>query len=109
MSKELTQKELIEYLIEKGIYQEVDRVLVDDYIYNLKLSKQAKTEITKNGSIMNVSKDPQKPYYQQNPAVSILNQCTKNLLNLSRKLALSPYDRANLNINIENDDDEFDD
>lgn len=102
----ITKKELTEYLINKGVYQEIDRYLIDEFIQYIKMAKDARDEIAKYGSVLNVSRDADRPYYQQHPAVSILNQCTKNLLNISRKLALSPYDRANLKIEIDNEEDE---
>lgn len=104
----IKKTELIEYLQNLGIYNDIDEYLVDEFINYLTLAKQAREQIKKTGAVLNVARDANKPYYQQSPAVSILNQCTKNLLNISRKLALSPYDRANLKIEIE-EEDGFDD
>lgn len=73
------------------------------------MSDEARKDILKRGAVMNIAKPENKPYYQQNPSVSILNNCTKNLLNISRKLALSPYDRDNLGVKEIDEEDGFDD
>ena len=106
----LTKKKLREYLQEKRVYERVDEWLIDDFIMYIKMAKEAREDITSRGAVMNIAKPENKPYWQQNPSVSILNNCTKNLLNISRKLGLSPYDRDNLGIGqIEELDDGFDD
>ncbi|MCW0484669.1 P27 family phage terminase small subunit [Gaoshiqia sediminis] len=103
----ITKKKLREYLEEKGIYNDVDEFLIDDFIAYLEMSQEARRDIKKRGAVMNIAKPENKPYYQQNPSVSILNNATKNLLNISRKLALSPYDRAKLKVEEDIEDDGF--
>jgi len=105
----ITKKQLTEYLQEKGIYNDIDSYLVDEFVSYLKLSKQAREDISKKGAVFNIARDETKPYYQQNPSVSILNNATKNLLNISRKLGLSPLDRSNLKLDDDLEDDGFDD
>lgn len=105
--KKLTKKRLFEYLNEKGIYNSVDIYLIDEFMFNLGMINESKLNISKIGSVMNVSKDSKNPYYQQNPSVVIYNKSMKNLLDISRKLGLSPNDRAMLNIVSDIDDDGF--
>jgi P27 family predicted phage terminase small subunit len=104
----MTRKQLIEYIKNKGIYEEVDNTLIDELLYNVKIIKQAKKDLQEYGLMMNVSKNDDKPYFQQSPAVAIYNSAVKNIMNISRKLALSPLDRSALKVNVEEDDDGFD-
>ena len=104
----ITKKKLTEYLIDKGIYNDVDEWLVDEFIYNLKLIKEAKTDVEKRGTIMNIAKEGNKPYYQKNFSLSTIETATKTLLQLSKKLALSPFDRATLKLDdLDNMEDGF--
>lgn len=100
----IKKEEIIEYLEDLGLYQKVDEYLIDSFIDNLAIIEQAKTELLTTGILINIARPENNPYYQQSPAISILNSATKNVLNLSRKLALSPLDRANLKITIEEED-----
>lgn len=104
----MTKKQLIEYIKDKGLYEDVDLVMIDELMYNIKVSRQAKKDLNKYGLMMNVSKDQNKPYFQQSPAVAIYNSAVKNIMNLSRKLALSPLDRKNLNLEATDEEDGFD-
>lgn len=105
----INKEQVTQYLKDIGIYNDIDEYMVDQFIYNLQIYEQAKSELLVTGSVLNISRDPERPYYQQSPAVSIMNQATKNILNISRKLALSPLDRANLKIDSILEDDGFDD
>ena len=72
---------------------------------------QAKKDINARGVIVNVRSDPQQqPYYQPNPSTAIYNNALKLIISLSRRLGLSPEDRANLKLTEnELDKDGFDD
>lgn len=104
----LTKKKLKEYLENKGIYEDVDEYLIDEFIDYLKMSVEARRDINKRGTIMNIAKEGNKPYFQANISVSILNNCIKNLLNISKRLGLSPLDRENLKIDSVEEEDLFD-
>lgn len=105
----ITKIKLLEY-VKNLNYQDVDEYLIDEFIYNLKLQIQAKKEIKDKGLLLNVSTNPNKPYYQQNQAISIYNSCVKNILNISKKIGLSAFDRQMLKIKVSNNiDDGFDD
>ena len=58
----ISKKKLTEYLIEKGIYNEVDEYLVDEFVFNLKLIKESREDIKKRGSVVNIAKPENKPY-----------------------------------------------
>lgn len=102
----LSKKKLREYLVEKGIYNEVDEFLIDEFVFNLKLIDEAKRDISKRGIVMNIASAGNNPYFQKNISLSVMETATKTLLAISKKLALSPLDRAALkvdNVNEESD------
>jgi hypothetical protein len=58
----ISKKKLREYLIEKGIYNEVDEFLVDEFVFNLKQIDIAKKDIDKRGAVMNIASPDKNPY-----------------------------------------------
>ena len=105
----VNKKKVFEYLNNKNIKIEVDEIIIDELIFNQYLIKEAKKDIKERGLNINVSKG-ETPYYQTNPSISTYNQSVKNILNISRKLGLSPLDRKNLKIDSSSIiDDGFDD
>lgn len=98
----MTKKQIIEYLQEKNIYQDVDIMLVDELIFNLQMIKNCKKEIKEKGVLIDIARpDADREYYQQNPAIAVYNKSVKNLLDITRKLSLSPVDRSALKIDAE--------
>ena len=98
----MTKKQIIKYLQEKNIYQDVDVMLVDELIFNLQMIKNCKKEIKDKGVLIDIARsDADREYWQQNPAIAIYNKSVKNLLDITRKLSLSPVDRSILKIDAE--------
>lgn len=98
----MTKKQIIEYLQEKNIYQDVDVMLVDELIFNLQMIKNCKKEIKDKGVLIDIARsDADREYWQQNPAIAIYNKSVKNLLDITRKLSLSPVDRSALKIDVD--------
>lgn len=98
----MTKKQIIEYLQEKNIYQDVDVMLVDELIFNLQMIKKCKKEIKDKGVLIDIARsDADREYWQQNPAIAVYNKSVKNLLDITRKLSLSPVDRSALKIDAE--------
>lgn len=58
----LTKKKLREFLVTKGVYEEVDEYLIDNFIIYVKMAKEAREDIEKRGSVMNIAKPENKPY-----------------------------------------------
>jgi phage terminase small subunit len=56
---------------------------------------------------MNIAKPENNPYWQKNISLSVLESSTKTLLAISKKLALSPLDRAALKIDDVEETDDF--
>ncbi|MFW5847872.1 MAG: phage terminase small subunit P27 family [bacterium] len=105
----LTKKNLINYLEQKNIYESVDDNLITELLYNVKIANQAKKDINQRGVTVNVRQSDENPYFQPNPSVSVYHSAIKIIITLSKKLGLSPEDRANLKLlNIDDLDDGFD-
>lgn len=100
----IKKEEIIEYLDSVGVYEPTDEYLVDIFIDNIEMMELAKIDLRTDGLKINVAGPDKPPYYQPSPAISILNTAIKNILNISRKLALSPLDRAALKIQIAEED-----
>jgi phage terminase small subunit len=56
---------------------------------------------------MNIASPDKNPYWQKNISFSILESATKTLLAISKKLALSPLDRAALKVDDVEETDDF--
>lgn len=100
---------IITYLQDRNLYHETDDLLVDELLFNIKLSKDAKESISSAGLMINVTRNPEREaYYVPNPAVSIYQQCLKNIQALFRQLNLSPNERQKLKMELAGKPDEFD-
>ena len=98
----MTKKQLIEYLDSKGFLESVDFNMIDLFWQNWQIAKKANAKVRKEGILVNVRQSDENPYWQQHPALAVYNAAVKNLMNLSRKLGLSAYDRMNLKIDLDN-------
>lgn len=86
-------------LISKDLYDVADDILLDELVYNIKILDDTKADIKDRGLHVNVVKDPSKPpYYQQNPSVNTYLSTVKNVANLLTKLAITPQERAKLEV-----------
>lgn len=98
----MTKKQIIEYLKNKNIYDDCDVMLVDELIFNLQMIKNCKKEIKDKGVLIDIARsDADREYWQQNPAIAVYNKSVKNLLDITRKLSLSPLDRSALKIDVD--------
>ena len=104
------KKSILDYLQSRDMWHESDEVLVDELVFNMGLSKQAKADIKKNGITMNITRDPKRdPYYVKNQSVNTYQQALKNIQSLFRQLSLSPNERQKLKIELSLRKDDFDD
>ena len=93
------KKRLIKSLTEKGIYDDADELLIDEFCYNLKLADDAKHDIKNRGYQINTVRDKLKrPYYQANPSVGIYLKTVQNMSNILTKLGITPQERMKLQI-----------
>lgn len=92
----INKKQLIELLQKRGVYDESDDILLNEFITNIKMMNKAKLDINKRGNL--TACDKAGIILQQNPSIAIYNRCVKNLLDLSRKFGFTPRDRSELKI-----------
>ncbi len=96
--KELKQN-IIQLMINKGIYEDVDEFLINQLLFNLHLADDATSDIIQRGVSVNVrSDDTKEPYYQQNPSVSIYQQAIKQVITISTKLGITAQERQKLKL-----------
>jgi len=97
--KYTTQKNrIINYLKDKDLYDKVDTMLIEKLIYLIRLTDMCEVDMEEKGFSMNVSKEENKPYYQQNPSVSIYQQSIKQISTIASKLGLTVQDRIKTKI-----------
>jgi len=103
----VTKKKLIEFLEERGLYEDVDDAMIDELYFNFQVMKQAKTDIKERGLLTPINTSG--TLTNQNPSIAIYNSAFKNLLNASRRLGLSARDRKELGLSSESKSDGFED
>jgi len=92
------KKEIIKYLNDKGLYEDIDISLIDQLVFNVYLADEAQENIKANGILVNVRKDESNPLMQVNQAVSVYHQSTKLIGVLCTKLSISPEARKKLKL-----------
>ena len=96
---------ILKSLNDSQVYDPTDDILIDELLYNIKLSDDAKRDIKKYGFKMNVVKDPKRdPHYQQNPSVGTYIATTKNISSLLTKLGITVQERQKLEIETKGED-----
>ena len=90
------KEKIISFLKSRGVYDDIDDILIDELIYNIELSKEAKKDIAEKGIIP-------KGKFMQSPSIHTYNQCLKNIISLSTKLSIVVKEKKNIK-NIEVDD-----
>lgn len=102
------KKSIIQLMNDKDIYENTDEFVIDELIYNLHISSEAKSNIQTYGIMVNVIRDPEAPpLYQTNQAVSIYNQAIKAVVTLCTKLSINSQERSKLNL-VKKDNDQLD-
>ena len=96
------------YLKEKGLYHETDEMLIDLLVENMGIIKTCIKDFGTNGVMINVCKDPDREYFQPNPAVHMFNRAVDQVKSLYTQLSLSPSVRQKLNLEIEGVLEDFD-
>ncbi|WP_430815198.1 P27 family phage terminase small subunit [Carboxylicivirga sp. RSCT41] len=95
------EKQIVKYLKDKGIYEDVDDFLVSQVIENIKQIHDAILDIKARGNLVPISSNG---LIGMNPSITIYNKALKNYQDLCRKLCLSPHDRQVLKIEVDVDD-----
>jgi len=95
-------KEIKDFLKSKGVLEDVDTTLIDELVFNLRLSDTAKKEVFPDGQepviTVNIREIDKQPYYVANPAIKIYNEALKTIRSISISLGLTPADRKKLGL-----------
>lgn len=95
-------------LKKKNLYENTDETLIQELIYWMKLSDEAKENINQFGIVVNVVRDPMKDaLYQTNQAVSILKEASTKIAALYTKLSINPQERIKIKEENIDDNNEF--
>lgn len=86
-------------LEDRKVYDPSDELLIDELLFNIKISDDAKRDIQERGYQINVVRDRLKlPYFQQNTSVSTYLQAVKSIGNILTKLGITVQERTSLKI-----------
>lgn len=86
-------------LDDRKVYDPSDELLIDELLFNIKISDDAKRDIQERGYQVNVVRDENKPpYYQANPSVSTYLQAVKSIGTILTKLGITVQERTSLKI-----------
>ena len=102
----MTKPKVIAYLKEKGNYDKVDLILIDELMFHLRLIKEAKSDIKERGAVIDTKDGESK---RVNPSVALYNNTVKTVMTLCRKLGLDPRSRKELELDKVIENDGFDD
>ena len=95
----VTKKKLVELLSDKGIYEETDDILLDELMFNIKIMREAKADITERGNLTFIDKE--KKLTNLNPSMTIYKGALKNIMDICRKFGFTPRDRSELKLELE--------
>lgn len=85
-----------------GLYQPTDDIHLETIVMCEEIQLRAFMDIETKGTLMKVSKEGD--VQQKNHSISTFYQMSKMILEISRKLGLSPMDRRDLKIQQEEND-----
>jgi P27 family predicted phage terminase small subunit len=86
------------YLTDKGLYEKFDLTMIEELIFNIRMSDEAKADIKARGFQVNVRASKTHPLYQTNQSVSIYQTACKQITSLSNRLGLSVDSREKLGL-----------
>lgn len=92
------RKQITDLLIDKGLFEKPDEVLIDELLYQQYLIEESKQSIKNYGIMINIRPDDQSPYFQVNQAVSVYRDSVKSLVTICTKLGITPQERSKLKL-----------
>lgn len=106
----VSKTRITQFLKAKKQFDVTDSLLINELVYNQKLLKEAKKLLLNNGELeilTNLAADPGEKSMQLNQAIGAYNSALNNILKISGRLGLSPYDRKKIGITGEPESDGF--
>lgn len=89
---------IMEYLRNKGVYEETDEFQVDELVFNMKLADDAKEDIKIRGLYVG------EEGWRANPSVNIYMNTIKNINAIGTRLGITVQERKKLNLTNESVD-----
>ena len=84
------RRSLIEQLIERGADIDLNRGLIDDYMFYYVQEKKMQADVKKNGIIIEAVSASGKDYRRENPAVKLAMLYNKQKLAILKQLEIAP-------------------
>ncbi|MCR5143425.1 MAG: P27 family phage terminase small subunit [Ruminococcus sp.] len=81
---------LLGQLRERGADIELNRGLIDDYVFYFQQEKKMQADVRKNGIVIDSVSSTGKPYKRENPSVKLAMLYNKQKLAILNKLELAP-------------------
>ena len=103
----VTKKKLVTYLKDKGVYDEVDEILITELLYNVELCDELKADIAARGAVVAINTAG--TLFNVNPSLNAYQSAAKQIMTICRKLGIDARSRIELKLNIDTVDDGFDD
>ena len=94
----IKKKRLISLLETRETYSETDQTLIDNLMIMIELRDMAWDDIKENGITKNVAAPGKSSVMQKSTSISSLIDSNKAIVDITKKLALSPRDRFDLGI-----------
>lgn len=84
------RRSLIEQLIERGADIDLNRGLIEDYMFYYVQEKKMQADVRKNGIIIEATSAAGKEYRRENPAVKLAMLYNKQKLLILKQLEIAP-------------------
>ena len=84
------RRSLIEQLIERGADIDLNRGLIDDYMFYYAQEKKMQADVRKNGIMIDAVSSTGKEYKRENPAVKLAMLYNKQKLAILKQLEIAP-------------------
>lgn len=84
------RRSLMEQLTERGADIEVNRGLIEDYLFYCTQEKKMQADVRKNGIIIESTSSTGKDYMRENPAVKLAMLYNKQKLAILKQLEIAP-------------------
>ena len=97
----IVKKKLVALLESREIFSEGDLVLIDNLIMMIELRDMAWNDIKENGISKKVVSNNKSVSTQKSTSVTSLMEVNKAIVDITKKLALSPRDRFDLGLSAD--------
>lgn len=97
---------IVEYLMNKELYEEIDVTLMNELVFNVELADRCKADCETEGYRVKLNKTGA-PKWNTNKSLEIYQNALKNITNILQSMSLTPRERNRVKMAL-NDPDNFD-